>query len=51
MYIYIYIHVYNTYIYIIFNVLLNVYHQGYVVCGFFFSIFFIFSLCITYSGQ
>ena len=30
------------YIYIIFNALLNVYQQGYVVCNLFFLIFFIF---------
>ena len=35
--------------YFIFNALLNVYHQGYVVCNFFFLIFFIFLLCISHS--
>ena len=31
-----------SYVYFIFNVLLNVYYQGYVVCNLFFLIFFVF---------
>ena len=43
IYIYIiYIYKYNIYIYIIFNAMLNVYHQRYVVCNLFFLIFFTF---------
>ena len=37
------------YVYIIFNALLSLYHQGYVVCNLFFWIFFFSSLCISYS--
>ena len=42
IFLFIYIYILYIYLYIIFNALMNVYHQGYVVCNLFFLMFFIF---------